>query len=166
VAACNRGQHRHKRDSRGTVVQQAFRLDQQPESTVKAGLFEGGYDRHRIRGGDEYAEHNRAAPIPVQGIAHAERCNGGRQRHADSRENTDDRKILFEVMPMDAECRFKHQGRQEPEENQIFRQVQRLSHRGQGQRHAGENQADGVGQVQAARQHRHQRGHEQQNYPL
>ena len=93
---------------------------------------------------------------------HADRDRARREDDAEGDEREQQRQFAAERLPRDLDRRLEHQGRQEYLEDQLGRQRQVEAERQQRQRDARDDEADRIGHADPPRQHRHQRGDEQQ----
>jgi hypothetical protein len=147
---------------RGSVVEQAFRFDEQPQPALDARLLERGDDRDRVGGRDEDAERDRRLPRPVGEIAQAGRDDPRGDHDAGRGEDDDDARIGAQLAPLHLQRRLENERRQQRREDQFARELDMKRETRQRDTDARQREAHRVGQVQPAREHADHRREQQQ----
>ena len=157
-----RGDDQREQQRRDAVVDQALALDDQPQAAFDAGLAQQRDDGDRVGGGDERAEGERRPGGPAEQRRQSRRDHGGAKRDAERGEREDGGEIAPEFAPGNADRGLEQQRRQDHVENDVVRQRHADVDARQRQAEAGQDQPDGVGQAQPARQDRHHHGDAEQ----
>ena len=121
-AVAHQRENEAEQNHRAHVVEQAFGLHQEFQSSPNLQVPEQRNHRHRIGRGDQYPEGQRGNPSPSKQKMHSKQRDDRRNKHSHRSENNDNKQVPPQLLPADTERPLKNEGRQKDIKNQILRQ--------------------------------------------